>query len=88
MPYPTDRQGPPIRPRYQLTWSPDMFIKQKRCYNITLSRQEGSMMHHLANAHSLTGPVGITYRMSFSGIWWYRSHRPVNQLSIGYGINL
>ena len=31
----------------------------------------------------LTGPAGITYRMSFSDVWRDQSHRPVKQLSIG-----
>ena len=35
---------------------------------VTLSRQEGRMMCHLANAHSVTGPAGIKYRTSFSGV--------------------
>ena len=78
-----DRQGPPSRPRYQLTRGLAIFRQRKRCYDVTLSRQEGSTMHHLANAHSVTGPAGIIYRMSFSGVWRDRSHRPVKQLSIG-----
>ena len=31
----------------------------------------------------LTGPAGILYRMSLSGVWRDRSRRPVKQLSIG-----
>ena len=38
---------------------------------------------HQANAHSVTSPGGIIYRMSFSGVWRDRSHRPVKQLYIG-----
>ena len=77
-----DRQGPPIRPRYQLTRGLTMFRQQKRCYDVMLSRQEGSMMRHLANAHSVTGPADIIYRTSFSGVWRDRSRRPVKQLSL------
>ena len=65
-----------------------MFRQRKRCYDVTLSRQEGSTMRHLANAHSVTGPTGSIYKTSFSGIWRDRSRRPVKQLSIGWGINL
>ena len=56
---------------------------RKRCYDVTLSRQEGSTMHHLANAHSVTGPAGSIYKTSFSSVWQDRSRRPVKQLSIG-----
>ena len=42
--------------------------KQKKCLDVILSRQEGSMVRHLANAHSVTGPAGSIYRTSFSGI--------------------
>ena len=31
------------------------------------ARHEGSMMHHLANAHSVTGPAGIIYRTALDG---------------------
>ena len=78
-----DRQGPPIQPRYQLTRGLNMFRQRKRCYGVTLSRQEGSTRRHLANAYPVTGPAGIIYRTSFSGVWWDRSRRPVKQLSIG-----
>ena len=76
-------QGPPIRPRYQLTRGLNMFRQRKRCYDVMLSGQEGSTMHHLANVHSVTGPAGIIYRTSFSGVWRDQSRRPVKQLSIG-----
>ena len=71
-----DRQVPPIRPCYQLTRGLNMFRQQKRCYDVTWSRQEGSTRRHLANAHSrdrscryyiqdvffwhLAGPVALT----------------------------
>ena len=32
--------------------------KQKRWTDVTQSRQEGSTMRHLANAHYMTGPAG------------------------------
>ena len=48
--YPMDRQSPPNRPPYQLTRGLNRFRQRKRCYNVTLSRQEGSMMCHLATA--------------------------------------
>ena len=56
---------------------------KKRCYDVMLSRQEGSTRRHLATAHSVTGPAGIIYRTSFSGVWRDQSRRPVKQLSIG-----
>ena len=48
-----------------------------------LSRQEGSMMPHLENAHSMTGPPGGYHRMTFSVIWRGRLRQPVNKSSIG-----
>ena len=83
-----DRQGPPIWPRHQLTRGLNMFRQRKRCYDVTLSRQEGSTRRHLANARTVTGTAGSIYRTSFSGVWRDRSRRPVKQLSIGWGINL
>ena len=50
IPYPMDRQGPPNLPRYQLTRGLNRFRQQKRCYDITLTSQEGSTMRHLASA--------------------------------------
>ena len=46
-----DRQGPPNRPRYQLTRGLNLFRQRKRLTDVTLSGQEASMMRHLANAH-------------------------------------
>ena len=46
-----DRQGPPNRPRYQLTRGLNLFRQRKRWTDVTLSGQEASMMRHLANAH-------------------------------------
>ena len=51
--------------------------------DVTMSRQEGSMMRHLANAHSVIDPAGSIYSTSFSGVWQDQSRRPVKQLSIG-----
>ena len=59
-------------------------IQQRQCfinlYN-SLSRQEASMMRHLANAHYLTSP--IIYRTAFSVVWRDLSCRQVKQLFIG-----
>ena len=63
-----DHQGPPIQPRYLPTRALHKIRQQKRCYDVTLSGQEGSTRWHLANAHSVTGPAGSIYRMSFFGI--------------------
>ena len=60
IPYPMDRQGPPNRPRYQLTRGLNRLRQQKRCYDITLSRQEGNMMHRLENAQ-WDRPASILY---------------------------
>ena len=78
-----DRQGPPIRPRYQLTRGLNRTRQRKRCYDVTMSRQDGSMMRHLVNAHSVTGSAGSLYRTSFSYVYQDRSLRLVKQLAIG-----
>ena len=65
-----DRQGPPNQPRYQLTKGLIIrFRQRKRRDAVSLSRQEGSTMRHLANAHSMTGSAGIIYRTVFSVVW-------------------
>ena len=53
-----NRQGPPNWPRYQLTRGLNRFRHRKRCYDVILSRQEGSTMRHLANAQYWTGLAG------------------------------
>ena len=53
-----DRQGPPKQPRYHLTGGLDRIRPRKRHDDVSLSRQEGCLMHHLANAYSVTGPAG------------------------------
>ena len=35
-----------------------MFRQRKRCYDVTLSRQEGSTIRHLASAHHWAGLAG------------------------------
>ena len=60
-----DRQGPPNQPRYQLTRDLTRFRQQKRRDDISMCRQEGSTVRHLANVHSVTGPAGSIYRMAF-----------------------
>ena len=79
-----DRQGPPIRPRYQLTRGLNMFRQRKRSYDITLSRQEGSTMRHLANAHYPSCRYYIQY------VFFWRLVGPValTGKAIGLGINL
>ena len=62
-----NRQGPPIRRRYH-TSGLNRTKQRKRCYDVTMSRQEGSTMCHLANAHSVIAPACSIYRTSFSGI--------------------
>ena len=42
IPYPMDHQGPPIQPRYLPTRALHKIRQQKRCYDVTLSGQEGS----------------------------------------------
>ena len=46
------------------------------------SRHQTKKMLRHHDAHFVTGPAGIIYRMSFSGVWQDQSHRPVKQLSI------
>ena len=45
-----DTQDPPNRPRYQFTRGLSMFTQRKRCYDVGLSRQQGSMRDHLGSA--------------------------------------
>ena len=78
-----DRQDPPNWPRYQLTRGLIGLDIEKRRRDVILSRQEVCTRLHLANVHSVTGPAGILYRMTFSVVWRDRSRRPVKQLSIG-----
>ena len=40
IPYPMDTQGPTDRPRYQFTRGLIGLDNEKRCYDVTLSRQE------------------------------------------------
>ena len=46
-----DTQGPPSQPRYQLTRGLLGLDNEKRCYDVTLSRQEASTMRRLLSAH-------------------------------------
>ena len=77
-----DRQGPPNRPRYQLTRGLTRIGHEKDAMT-SIGKQEMKDDAHLANAHSVTGPAGSIYRTSFSDVWRDRSRRPVKQLSIG-----
>ena len=78
-----DGQDPPNRPRYQLTRGLIGLDSEKRRDDVILTRQEVCTRRHLANVHSVTGPAGIVYRMTFSVVWRDRSCRLVKQLSIG-----
>ena len=53
-----DKQDPPNPPCYQFTMGLNRFRQRKRCCDVTPSRQEGSMMRHLANAQYWTGQAG------------------------------
>ena len=58
-----DRQSPPNRPAISLL-GVLLGLDMQRCYDITLSRQEGSTMRHLVNALSrLVVPVFYTGRL-------------------------
>ena len=78
-----DRQGPPNRPRYQLTRGLTRIRHEKDAMTSRSVNRKSSTMCHLVNAHSVTGPAGSIYRTSFSDVWRDRSRRPVKQLSIG-----
>ena len=52
-----DTQDPPTDPAISLLGS-NRFRQRKRCYDITLSRQEGSTTRHLASAQYWTGLAG------------------------------
>ena len=49
--------------------------KQKRCYDVMLSRQEVNTLRHLANAQYWDRPAGGN-RKSFSGVWRAGLRRP------------
>ena len=77
-----DRQGPPNRPRYQLTRGLIGLDNEKdtmtsTCLDRKYARGDTWQMY------TLTGPAGSLYRMTFSVIWRDRLRRPVKQLSIG-----
>ena len=53
--------------------------KQKRCYDVMLSRQEGSMIRHLASAQwDRPACEGImhSYKTAFSVVWRAGLRRP------------
>ena len=55
--------------------------KRKRCYDVTLSRQEGSTMRHLASAQwdrpACEGIMhSMTYKAAFSVVWQAGLRRP------------
>ena len=50
-------QDPPTDPAISLLGS-NRFRQRKRCYDVTLSRQEGSTARHLASAQYWTGLAG------------------------------
>ena len=50
-----DTQDPTTDPAISLL---GVFIQRKRCYDVTLSRQEGSTTRHLASAQYWTGLAG------------------------------
>ena len=86
-----DRQCPPNRPRYQPTRGLNRFKQRKRCYDVTLSRQEGSSMRPppppppppLVNAQWDRPTTMVTYRATFSVVLGASLHQPDWQLSIG-----
>ena len=61
-----DRQDPPTDPAVNLLGVFIMFRQRKRCYDVTLSRQEGSTTRHLASAQSKDR---WRHRTSFSDVW-------------------
>ena len=53
-----DTQDPPTDPAYQSTRGLIGLDNEKRCYDVTLSRQEGSTTRHLASAQYWAGLTG------------------------------
>ena len=55
-----DRRGPPNRPRIYLTWGHLRLEewKQRRCYDIMCSSQDGSRSQHLASFVHVAGSAG------------------------------
>ena len=54
-----DRPGPPTNLTISLLGVLNRFRQQKRCYDVMMSRQEGSMTHHLVNAHCEVSPASV-----------------------------
>ena len=52
-----DTQDPPTDPAISLPGA-NRFRQRKRCYDVTLSRQEGSTTRHLASVQHWTGLAG------------------------------
>ena len=74
-----DTQDPPNRPRYQLTRGLIGLDNKKRCYDVTLSRQEGSTTRHLVSAHwdrTACGGIMHSYKATFSVVWQAGLRRP------------
>ena len=72
-------QDPPNRPRYQLTRGLRDLDNKKRCYDVTLSGQEGSTTRHLASTHrDRNACEGImhSYKATFSVVWRAGLRRP------------
>ena len=67
IPYPIDRQGLPMRPRYPLTRGLNRTRHEKDAMTSHCLDRKGSTMRHLANAHSVTGPAGSTGLLFLTG---------------------
>ena len=78
-----DRQGPPNRHRYQLTRGLTRIRHEKDTMTSRCLDRKRKYDVPPGECTLLTGPAGILYRTSFSGVWRDRSRRPVKQLSIG-----
>ena len=78
-----ERQGPPNRPRYQLTRGLTRTRHEKDALTSCCLDRKRKYEAPPGECALLTGPVGIIYRTSFSDVWRDGSFQPVKQLSIG-----
>ena len=72
-----DRQGPTNRPRYQLTRGLTRTRHEKDAMTSRCLDRKRKYDSPPGECALLTGPAGIIYRTSFSGVWRDRSRRPI-----------
>ena len=74
-----DRQGPPNRPRNQLTRGLTRTRHEKDAMTSRCLDRKRKYDAPPGECTLLAGPAGIIYRTSFSDVWRDQSRRPVKQ---------